>query len=174
MPTLLKGAQRGPLQNTRSEKARKINSKKKIPRQSAVMSLSVRYSTPHQETLSENGSLPTRSHWVVKNQTFALELTATDFELHPEHVEARLIISDQGRQPQPEEPITWACRYGKNSVIMDIKLNVLSSQFTNGLFHILIKASHSDGSSVQVRILAVALLTATSGNDGRNKVCKQS
>jgi hypothetical protein len=109
------------------------------------------YSTPHQETLSENGCVPTTTHYVVKNSSFLLEIGVNgEFYLRPQNVRARLL--HEGRQGTvPEEPLFYYCRSGKDStVVLDIKLNVLSSQFSNGLFHIAIDAVTDSGETLQV------------------------
>jgi len=111
------------------------------------------YGTPHQETLSENGGLPTRIHFVVKNSYFTIELAAVGrFNLHPSKVSARLVASEQiAKAPVSHEhdiPMNCTCRSstGKNNknasatVVLELKLNVLSSQFTNGVFTIQIDA----------------------------------
>lgn len=107
-----------------------------------------KYNTPHQETLSENGALPTRIHYVVKNSSFVLELEAAGFLINPESVVARIANYEQSRMigasALPEEPLTYSVRKGNGgTVLVDLRLNVLSSQFTNGVFNILIEATEA-------------------------------
>jgi len=115
------------------------------------------YHTPYQETQSENGRVPCRTHWVVKNSSFLVDLDivgAPGLELEPDQFRARLLDLGLGKVVGsagiPEEPVTWSCRKGKNNyVVMEFKLNVLSSQYLTGIFHILIETDIT-GSSLQV------------------------
>eukprot|EP01127_Copromyxa_protea_P006629 TRINITY_DN1663_c0_g1_i6.p1 TRINITY_DN1663_c0_g1~~TRINITY_DN1663_c0_g1_i6.p1 ORF type:complete len:313 (-),score=40.48 TRINITY_DN1663_c0_g1_i6:422-1297(-) len=122
----------------------------------------LRYFTPHQSTQSENGRVPTRTHYVVKNSSFNLELAVRnvdksdkkkgDFPLTSSNLSARLILEDEdNRQPLPEEPLSILCRPTKDgTVIVETKLNVLSSQFSNGLLRILLEATSPEGKTYQV------------------------
>lgn len=93
------------------------------------------------------------------------------FCLEQDKVVARLIVDEgrlQGTSGLPEEPMTWTCRSKEASVLLDVKLNVLSSQFTNGLFRIVITASDT---REQIQVCGTVFYAYILGNYRRDKVC---